>query len=49
MRSGDAVTVTGSERFAIKIGNAGGTRLIFNDEDLGELGPHGKVVDIVLP
>jgi hypothetical protein len=49
MRSGDAVTVTASDRFEIKVGNAGGTRLHLNNEDLGELGPHGKIIDIVLP
>jgi cytoskeletal protein RodZ len=49
LRSGGTVTVTAMEKFVIKIGNAGGTRLTLNDDDLGELGPHGKVVDIVLP
>lgn len=49
MRSGDAVTVAASERFEIKVGNAGGTRLNLNNKDLGELGPHGKIIDIVLP
>ncbi len=49
MRAGESTTLTASEKFSITIGNAGGTRLIFNDEDLGELGPRGKVADIVLP
>ena len=49
MRAGDVVTVKASDKFAIKIGNAGATRLNFNNEDLGELGPHGKIIDIVLP
>jgi cytoskeletal protein RodZ len=49
MRPGESTTLAASEKFAVKIGNAGGTRLIFNDEDLGKLGPRGKVVDIVLP
>jgi hypothetical protein len=49
MRAGESTTLTASEKFAITIGNAGGTRLIFNDENLGELGPRGKVADIVLP
>jgi len=34
--------------FKLKIGNAGGTRLILNGEDLGSLGPPGKIVDLTL-
>lgn len=49
MRDGDTVTVSASEKFIVKIGNAGGTKVTFNNEDLGVLGPYGKVVDIVLP
>ena len=49
MRAGEVRTLTASEKFAVTIGNAGGTKLMFNDEDLGELGPRGKVADIVLP
>ena len=49
MRSGESLTFRGAERFALKIGNAGGTRLSLNNKDLGILGPNGKVVDIVLP
>ncbi len=49
LRAGETVTATASKKFVVKIGNAGGTKLIFNNKDLGELGPPGKVVDIVLP
>lgn len=49
LRPGDSVTVNAGERFALKIGNAGGTKLILNSRELGKLGPHGKVIDIVLP
>lgn len=49
LRSGGTVTVTAMEKFAVKVGNAGGTRLTFNGEELGVLGPHGKIADIVLP
>ena len=49
MRAGEVITVTASDKFAIKIGNAGGTRLFLNNEDIGTLGPRGKIVDIVLP
>ena len=48
MRAGESVTVEAFERFALKIGNAGGTMLLLNGKDVGRLGPHGKVVDIVL-
>ncbi len=49
MRAGEVMTITASDKFLIKIGNAGGTRLFLNNEDLGTLGPPGKIVDIVLP
>ena len=49
LRTGESITVTAVSRFAVKVGNAGGTRLIFNNRDVGSLGPRGKVVDIVLP
>ncbi len=49
LRAGGTVTVTAWKKFVVKIGNAGGSRLIFNNRDIGELGPPGKVVDIVLP
>ncbi len=49
MRAGEAVTVRAKEKFHLKIGNAGGTRLVLNGRDMGKLGPHGKVVNITLP
>ena len=49
LRSGETVTLTAMEKFAVKVGNAGGTKLTFNGEELGALGPHGKIADIVLP
>ncbi len=49
LRRGDSIKLNASVRFVVKIGNAGGTKLLFNGKDIGELGPHGKVVDIVLP
>ncbi len=48
LRAGESVTVQAFEQFALKIGNAGGTMLLLNGKDVGSLGPHGKVVDIVL-
>lgn len=49
LKSGETVTVTAFNRFSIRIGNAAGVKLTFNGEELGKLGPHGKVVDIILP
>ena len=49
LRSGESTTVTAHEKFVLKIGNAGGTSLILNGTNIGKLGPHGQVVDIVLP
>lgn len=49
LRPGEEISLTANDRFAVKVGNAGGTRLILNNEDIGVLGPHGKVADIILP
>ena len=49
LRAGETLDLTASEKFVLKIGNAGGTRLILNGSDIGPLGPHGQVADIVLP
>ncbi len=49
LRTGDSKTLNASKGFVIKVGNAGGTKLLFNGQDIGALGHHGKVVDIVLP
>jgi len=49
MRAGESMTITANEKFVLKIGNAGGTRLILNGTDIGNLGPHGQAVDITLP
>jgi len=49
LKPGDAVKWTALNGFSVKIGNAGGAKLTFNGEDLGRLGPHGKVVKFILP
>ena len=43
------LTLEANEKFVIKVGNAGGTKLFLNGKDLGVLGPPGKVTDIVIP
>lgn len=49
LRPGESIELTARERFALKIGNAGGTRLFLNGQDIGVLGPRGHIIDIVLP
>ena len=49
LRAGESTTVKADEKFVLKIGNAGGTSLMFNGTDLGNLGPHGQLIDITLP
>jgi cytoskeleton protein RodZ len=49
LRAGETMTLKGQRGFSGKIGNAGGTKLYFNNQDLGELGPPGKIIDITLP
>ncbi len=49
LRVGESVTFSAMKGFALTIGNAGGTKLVLNNQDIGTLGPRGKVVDIVLP
>ncbi len=49
LRKGESVTIRAENQFNLKIGNAGGTKLVLNDRELEELGPHGKVVNITLP
>lgn len=49
LRTGEAVRWNAVEGFSVKIGNAGGARLVFNGKTIGSLGPSGKVVRLVLP
>ncbi len=49
LREGESVTVRAEGTLNLKIGNAGGTKLVLNGRELGELGPHGKVVHVELP
>jgi len=40
---------TSTKGFSIKVGNAGGVRLVLNDRDLGIPGAKGQVVKLTLP
>jgi cytoskeletal protein RodZ len=48
LHTGDEIELMATQVFKVKIGNAGGTRLLLNGEDLGSLGPPGKIVDLTL-
>ncbi len=49
IRPGSVITITADETLDVKVGNAGATKLVLNNKDLGLLGPYGKVIDITLP
>lgn len=49
LRAGDSLTLRAKEQFDLKIGNAGATTLVLNGREIKDLGPRGKVVNIVLP
>lgn len=49
LKTGEAARWNAVEGFSVKIGNAGGARLVFNGKTIGSLGPSGKVVRLVLP
>ena len=49
LKSGESFRVKASEKFNLRIGNAGGVELFLNDRALGNPGKRGEVVDITLP
>jgi len=49
MKPGTRMKWTAKNHFVLKIGNAGGTKIIFNGREFGPLGPSGKVVKLRLP
>jgi cytoskeletal protein RodZ len=49
LKKGEAISLSASEKFVIKTGNAGGTKIVFNGEDIGALGEQGQVAELVLP
>jgi len=46
---GELFRVKAKERFNLKIGNAGGVELFFNEKPLGNPGKLGEVIDLTLP
>jgi hypothetical protein len=49
MQPGDSLTWHARKGFSLKIGNAGGIRLIFNGKEMHRLGEKGQVLKINLP
>ncbi len=49
MQAGDSVKWHAKKGYSLKIGNAGGIRLVFNGRELPKLGEKGQVVKVNLP
>ena len=49
MKPGDSVKWHAKNGFFLKIGNAGGVKLVLNGKEVGKLGEEGEVVKINLP
>ena len=49
MKPGDSVRWHARNGFFLKIGNAGGIKLVLNGKEVGKLGEEGEVVKINLP
>jgi cytoskeleton protein RodZ len=47
--AGTSKTYSANERFELRLGNAGGVRVMFDGEDLGPIGRPGQAVNLVLP
>lgn len=45
LKAGETKTFAGTDKIYLKSGNAGGTEVTFNGQELGTLGPTGKVVN----
>jgi len=49
LKAGARIKWTARNGFSVKIGNAGGVRVLFNGKEIGPLGEKGKVVKLKLP
>lgn len=49
LNPGEALKFSAKQGFSLKIGNAGGIKLIFDGKDMGIPGEKGKVIDMNLP
>lgn len=49
LNKGESVKLSAKDSFSLKIGNAGGIKLIFDGRDMGVPGENGKVITLNLP
>ncbi|MDP2278796.1 MAG: DUF4115 domain-containing protein, partial [Nitrospirota bacterium] len=49
LNKGDSAKLSAKQGFSLKIGNAGGIKLIFDGNDIGVPGENGKVITLNLP
>lgn len=49
LKIGETVTFHAQEGFSLKLGNAGGAKVVFDGKDIGRLGGKGQVVKLTLP
>ncbi|MDQ7786400.1 MAG: DUF4115 domain-containing protein [Thermodesulfovibrionales bacterium] len=49
MQPGETLQLQAIKGFSLKIGNAGGIRLVFDGKEIGQLGEKGAVINIDLP
>jgi tetratricopeptide (TPR) repeat protein len=49
LNTGEHITLSAKNVFSLKIGNAGGIKLIFDRKEIGPLGEKGQVVTLKLP
>ncbi len=49
LRPGESVKWHAEQGFSLKIGNAGGIKLIFDGKEIGKLGEKGQVIRLTLP
>lgn len=49
LQPGESIKFEAKRGFMLKIGNAGGVKISYNNKDLGSLGEKGQVVDLNLP
>jgi cytoskeletal protein RodZ len=49
LKLGETVTFQAQEGFSLKLGNAGGVKVLFDGKDIGKLGGKGQVVKLNLP
>jgi hypothetical protein len=49
LKPGDSAKWHAKNSFSLKIGNAGGIRLVFNGKEIKKLGEKGQIINIDLP